>query len=443
MKKKLIIMMIIIILIIILLLGLLIFLEKNNEEVISEETEQEVESVQNTVKPISSNIQLFTVQSYIQKFIEQININNPVYYTGGERIDESIISKWIYSLLSKEYIDKNSITEENVYEYVDNIEESLIFVPLKMNMIEIENTTKYAIYGFTQTQANEYKEDVYFILNVDNKNNTYSIEPINDVKTIDEIELTENDLVIEPNRYNAYKENEVTDEYICEQYLFMYKRMMLAKTQEAYNYLNEEYRDKKFGSLQNYTYYVTDNKDKIAQTVLNAYSINDNKYICKDQWENYYIFNINGVLDYNVMLDTYTVDLLEFTEKYNNATEQEKVAANINKIMTAINNDDYKYVYSKLADSFKNNYFHNEDELKNYLEEKLFTKNEANYETFTKEGTNLYTYKINISDSSSNSDIPQNEGEAIRGGQLDRIYMNIVMQLNEGTDFVMSFSIEE
>ena len=75
---------------------------------------------------------------------------------------------------------------------------------------------------------------------------------------------------------------------------------------------------------------------------MKAYSINGNRYVCKDGKDNFYIFNVNKVLDYTVVLDTYTVDLPEFTEKYNKVNAQEKVALNINKVITALNNKDYK-----------------------------------------------------------------------------------------------------
>lgn len=429
MKKKLIIMISITILIIIIILGLLINmsgLADINNDTVLEQQKESVEPIQNIVEPVSENVDFFTVQSYIQEFIEQINMNNPVYYTGGERIDQSIIAKWTYSLLSQEYIDKNAITEENVYEYVDNIEESLIFVPLKMNEIKLENTTKYAIYGFTQTVNNEYREDLYFILNVDNNNNTYSIEPLKNIRSIEEIELNNNNLEIEKNRYNTYKEKKITDEYICEQYLYIYKRLMLAKTQEAYNYLNEEYRDKKFDSLQDYTDYVTNNKDKIAQIALNAYSINDNRYICRDQWNNYYIFNVNGVFDYNVMLDIYTVDVKEFTEKYNSSSNENKVAMNVEKIESAINNRDYKFIYNKLDETFKNNNFKSLDEFAEYINKNFFDNNNLEYESISNEG-NVYIYTIKLTDVNNEENTKT---------------MTIIMKLKEGTDFVMSFSIE-
>ena len=150
--------------------------------------------------------------------------------------------------------------------------------------------------------------------------------------------------------------------------------------------------------------------------------------MCIDDYGNYYIFNATSIMQYTLALDTYTIDIPKFTKKYNTANEQEKVALNINKIMTAISAKDYKYVYNKLADSFKNNYFENEEKLKEYLENNILGKNIVSYEEFSRVSNNIYTYEIKIADETESN---YNEKS-----------MNIVMELRQGTDFVMSFSIE-
>ena len=279
---------------------------------------------------------------------------------------------------------------------------------------------------------------MYFILNIDNSNSTYSIEPIFNVNNVNDIELNTEELTIEKNRYNTYVQKEYTEEDICEQYMTMYKALMLSNTNEAYKYLDNEYRNLKYGSLQEYKDFIISNNDDINDFEMKAYSINGNRYVCKDGKDNFYIFNVNKVLDYTVVLDTYTVDLPEFTEKYNKVNAQEKVALNINKVITALNNKDYKYIYNKLADSFKDNYFNNEDELKEYLSNKLYDNNEINFGKFSDEGNGIYTYEIELSEISNENEAAQ-EG---KGDNFARIKMNVVMQLKEGTDFVMSFSIE-
>jgi len=279
---------------------------------------------------------------------------------------------------------------------------------------------------------------MYFILNIDNSNSTYSIEPIFNVNNVNDIELNTEELTIEKNRYNTYVQKEYTEEDICEQYMTMYKALMLSNTNEAYKYLDNEYRNLKYGSLQEYKDFIISNNDDINDFEMKAYSINENRYVCKDGKDNFYIFNVNKVLDYTVVLDTYTVDLPEFTEKYNKVSAQEKVALNINKVITALNDKDYKYIYNKLADSFKDNYFNNEDELKEYLSNKLYDNNEINFGKFSDEGNGIYTYEIELSEISNENEAAQ-EG---KGDNFARIKMNVVMQLKEGTDFVMSFSIE-
>lgn len=433
MKKKLIILISIVILIILLLLISLVLL-KNNQENKNSETIANVENIKNDIIPISDNTKLFTIQDYIQKFIDQINLNNVIYYNGGKKLEESMISEVTYNYLSTEFIKKYNIQKSNVFEFVKSLEEKLTFIPIKVNMLQCKDTTRYSIYGYTVTQKDEYKEDVYFIFNVDNINNTYSIEPIYDVKSIDEIKLSDADLIIDNNKKNSYKNKEINDEYICKQYLTYYKKILLSKTKEAFNCLNEEYRNKKFGSLENFVFYVDNNKDIIRKIELEYYNVKEKEYMCCDQFNNYYIFNLKDSLDYQVMLDTYTIDRPEFTEKYNSANDKEKVILNIGRITTALNAGDYKYVYDKLADSFKNNYFKNQEDFEEYWKNHLYKKFVVNYLDFAEEG-NLYTYKIRITKE-------YEDGESLpEGKNSPSENLNIVMQLKEGTDFVMSFSV--
>lgn len=425
MKKKVIIMLIASLLILVVIVGLIIIVNKNIKE---EPVKENINVIkENEIKTVSDNIKVFTVQKYIQSYLRQINTNNYLYYIEDEKMEQSFISEWTYSLLSSEYIDKNSITVDNVYEYVDKVEEDLAFVPLKMNVLELGDTTKYAVYGFCLSDDNnKYIKDLYFIFNVDNDNNTYSIEPLNKIKSIEEIKLTDTKLAIESNNYNSYKEDEYKEEDICEQYLLMFKQLMLAKTEESYNYLNKEYKNAKFSSLQDYTKYVEDNRDRIISMGIRAYSITDDKYICKNQWNNYYIFNVKSALDYDVMLDIYTVNLKEFSDKYNNSRAEDKVAMNISKIEGAINNKDYKYVYDKLDETFKNNKFGNLENFEKYVSENFFEINKLKGESISNEGDNIYVYKINVTDTEN-----QNSAKSL----------TVIMKLLDNLDFTMSFNM--
>lgn len=243
------------------------------------------------------------------------------------------------------------------------------------------------------------------------------------------------------NECNQLEIKATTQERIIKEYLEHYKNDALNFTDDAYESLDKEYREEKFGSIEEYKQYISGNKFELEDIELSKYQEkeydNYTEYICIDQYDNYYIFHVTNPGNYTLFLDTYTIDLPEFTEKYNKASKQEKVALNINKVITALNAKDYKYIYNKLADSFKNNYFENEEALKEYLVNNLFDKNIVEFEKFSKEGM-LYTYKIKVT-----KIISDEEKERYYGKNAPMAYMNIVMQLNEGTDFIMSFSMEE
>lgn len=285
---------------------------------------------------------------------------------------------------------------------------------------------------------------IFLLLNIFGNNTIKDENPPSEIGNVvyekGPADLDENS-IIGKNKCNEFEFITVTEEELVTKYLEDYKKNALNYPENAYDSLDVSYRNKKFGNIENYEQYIQENKAIIKNLQLTKYLINsyDNyeEYICIDQYNNYYIFHVTSVMKYTLLLDTYTTDLPEFTEKYNKANEQQRVALNINKVFSAINAKDYKYVYSKLADSFKSNYFESEEKLKDYLTDKLFEKNTVNYKTFSQEGTNIYTYQIELSDSSTS------EVKEGKGVQLGRIKMNIVMQLNEGTDFVMSFSVEE
>ena len=245
----------------------------------------------------------------------------------------------------------------------------------------------------------------------------------------------------ELNEYNFLEIKATTQERIIREYLAHYQEEALNYISDAYESLDGKFRKAKFNSLEEYEDYINNNRPELENAKLSKYKINEyngyTEYMCQDQYDNYYIFHVTNPGNYTVLLDMYTADLIEFTEKYTNASAQEKVALNINKFILALNAKDYKYIYGKLADSFKNNYFENEEVLKEYLINNLFENNEVEFEDFSQEGT-IYTYKIKVT-----KIISEDEEERYHGKNAPSQYMNIVMQLNEGTDFIMSFSIEE
>ena len=82
---------------------------------------------------------------------------------------------------------------ENVEQYIDVINEKVIYTPLKMKVLIASNVDKYVTYGFIQDTQNEFIKEVYLIVNLDTMKKTFSIEPLyGDYNSIDDIHI-END----------------------------------------------------------------------------------------------------------------------------------------------------------------------------------------------------------------------------------------------------------
>lgn len=96
---------------------------------------------------------------------------------------------------------------------------------------------------------------------------------------------------------------------------------------------------------------------------------------------------------------------------------------NIEKIVVALNQKDYRYIYNKLVQEFKDNKFKSYEEFKEYMENTFDINNEITYNKYT-ESENYSTYEITLK------------------GNNKTITKTIVMKLEEGTEFVMSFNVE-
>lgn len=388
--KKVIIAMIIIVILIIITICALLFTLKHEEpetENVEGDVGLEINFKETVTEPVTDNISFFTIQNCIQGYINALNLRSSSYYddNGNQIVSVNEIATNIYNLLSQEYIDEKSVTTSNIFNYVDKTGQNLIFVPLKMNYLLLQSNTKYAVQGFCIDWDNKYVKDVYFIINVDDKNKTYSITPLeaDKYKSINDIELNRNEITIEAHENNIIKNQNITDQYLCEQYLLIQKRLMLSKQELSYDYLDEEYKNERFGNLQNYLKYISENKAHISKISLREYEVqrigDKTNYMCKDQYGNYYLFNTKNVLNYKVLLDIYTIEQEKAIETYAKYSNAQKVAYNANKIVQMINNKDYQGIYDILNSTFRSNNWNSIEKFENYIKNKYPSYYEIQY----------------------------------------------------------------
>ena len=121
----------------------------------------------------------------------------------------------------------------------------------------------------------------------------------------------EEEVYLKNYEVNEYIPTYVSDEDMAKIYLNDYIYKMYSNQEEAYNLLDEEYRNKKFGSLENYTNYVY-SLQYSSYTLSKYYKQEKDGYIIfgvYDTNNNLFIFKTKGVLQYKVYLDNYTVEI--------------------------------------------------------------------------------------------------------------------------------------
>ena len=223
--------------------------------------------------------------------------------------------------------------------------------------------------------------------------------------------------------------------------------------------LDEEYKNKKFGSFDNFKKYINNKADLLnllniynrksysdfatsqeyeeyylqfldvglTQYIVNTYT-DYTEYICYDQDDNVYIFREKAPNDYTIILDAYTIEIPSVKQKYETSTDQDKVAMNIEKIKQAVNDKDYTYVYNKLDETFKNNNYPTEASFEQKMQSELYARNDFSY-TKVESKSNVYVCDVTVTDAS------------VKNSTAQKI-LHVFIQLKDDTDFVLSFNIE-
>lgn len=423
-----------IIIIIIVISGVIVMLSKKEEKIVeNNETEETIEQEQKEVLQkgnlIVSQSKFYEVTRIVKQYYHLLNKSNYVNREGKSYADEISVKEGIYNLLDKEYIKEENITAENIYEHVPNVEETLTFVPTDIKVSEGFAIDKYLVNGILMSTSNiEQMAEINIFVNIDNKNNTFSVEPINEKG--EEIKIENLEIEIEANDFNEYKLEIKDPQALVKERFENLKLLILRKSEKLYNMLDEEYKNKKFGTYEEYVKYIDTNYERLSTMYLTKYKTNEyeeyNQYICIDNKDKYYIFNVKSANDVGIMLDTYTLDLPEFTEKYNKASDSTKVGYNVERFISAINDKDYKFAYNLLDEVYRESNFKTVESFESYIKRNLYEKNEIEHQNIEKQGNN-YIYEVNI----------KNANDKTVNGKT----ITVIMKLLEGTDFVMSFSM--
>ena len=369
------------------------------------------------------------VTNAIQAYIDYSNKNNSAYYgSEGKVIEENEI---LYELLSENYIKKNNITIQNIEKHIEKYEEKMVFIPVHIKRIKREDISIYIAEGIVENLNYGETSVKRYVVYIEPSTMLFAIEPSKEKYEDMENKIQEIDK-IEQKQYNKIKSTQVNAENIANKYFIDFKRLCLSAPEIAYQYFDEKYKEARFGDVENFKKYIEKNKEDIKKYAFNKYQSNIyqdyTEYICLDQYENYYIFNENKILDYTVKLDTYTIITDKFKTQYDKSDKQNKVMMNVDKWVQMINNRDYTAAFNVLDSNFRNNKFGDVEEFENYMRENYPLHYKAQYSDYTEEN-GTYTLDILLID--------------VTGKDNEQKQITAIMQLKDNYEFVMSFNVEE
>lgn len=205
---------------------------------------------------------------------------------------------------------------------------------------------------------------------------------------------------------------ECGDKQILKFYFDQYILNMVYDSEYAYQLLDEEYKEKRFETFDNFKEYVNEDEGYLSRSIFKEYQVKTyddyKEYICKDYYNNYYIFRETEPMTYTVLLDQYTVNDDIFMSKYNSAKDEEKAQLDLELFKQMINRKDYDYAYEVLNADFKNKYFSNVSEFKNYVNNNWFRFNEFEYIDYSDVSDTIFRYKTEISDVTGDSTESEN-----------------------------------
>ncbi len=298
--------------------------------------------------------------------------------TEEQDVEEKHSSQWEYL----NDINTFSIIENCLQTYISNMSVDELNVE-NVNMVDViatnikvsQNSSDFASFLVNGLIVDKYANKStqrYFLIKLDFNTKYFSVTPLESEN--DDIN-TENDIKQDDN--NKFEMKSMDDKEIAQKYFKHYQYQLLYNPKYLYTLLDEEYKAIRFGnSYEKFIEYVDSVKDMVGNAILSKYSVNYSGdkiiYILMDSSNSYYTIMPIAAMVYTIQLDNYTIETDTFVEKYNKATDVQKVGTNIEKFFKMLNTKDYEGAYNMLGTSFKENYFTTIEDFKNYAKKNFF-----------------------------------------------------------------------
>lgn len=329
--------------------------------------------IANTINYVDNRNEFYAVKSCITKYLLYLSQQD---------------SEIIYSMLDTNYIMNYNITKQNSISNIEEYNEPVFYMDKLYVIQDTAEVYTYFAYGRIVDKQNLKTSNFNLIVRLDKEKDLFSIMPYKyvqdnnlNIQIGNTIKLPSNE--IKDNIYNNFSFKNITEEDMVVYYLNEIKDTILYDIEASYNKLDSNYKQNKFMNIEEYKSYINKNLSKIYSAKVQKYDIKKYKdytqYICIDQNEKYYVINETHLGEYSVILDTFTIDLPEYVEKYNNSKGSQKVAFCIDKFIKNINDENYRLAYTMLSQGFKSNYFKTLSSFENYVKQNFLGKDQIEF----------------------------------------------------------------
>lgn len=348
-----------------------------------------------SLQKITSNSMLYSISKNINKYFNYIREGNmqAVSELGGDNL---------YTIPNyAKYVVKQAYSTGNAY------------------------MTKYYTYGILTVANGNYtstEQEICMIIYLTAENKGYKIETITpeEFNNMKELEQDEKINIVQ-GTYNIYEYEYVDNVKQMEIYLEDFVFQTFFNTENAYNLLNEEYKLKRFGNINEFVKYVTEKQNQLKNIKIVQYNVDDNGenkiYKGTDEYGNYYHIIEKSYMEYEIILDNYTM------QDYSGSSQKKKIEKSAEKFILMLNSADYTNAYNLLEPTFKATYFPTEQEFINYIKSNWFARNIIASREANEDGTCVVTIKETISTTSN------------------KMQKQFKVNMGEGMDFTIEFNV--
>ena len=162
----------------------------------------------------------------------------------------------LYNILDTEYVTFKNITKDNILKQLPKINNSVIDIENMYVSEQNDDMYIYIVDGALREKITSQISNFRIMINIDSSNRTFSVllddyikSKYSNLNLNDKLTVNVTSIPIKGTD-NLYEFNNISESTYVSDLFSKYKEEILFNTDFAYENLDEEYRNKRFGSLE-------------------------------------------------------------------------------------------------------------------------------------------------------------------------------------------------